>query len=285
MPELYLSDLIKKTGWNLSRVKLIRHVRSRPRFQTAYKNNVIREYTQMQKPDFYKNTDYVLTFIGEEGTTAKFLACYKVTGKSVPLERKLFSEDFPSSLLNHPSGNVNVYHKLESTNYFEDFAERLLIDWGGGTVSWHQKASNPKPIIGISHSPKYTFYGYENVILTFEELKEIIDDAILYSEWHTALKTVHGIYLITQLDTGNQYIGSASGEDSLLQRWKSYIKTRDGGNKKIKELLEKDPEIYKNFQFSILQILPKTMTQSEVVSIENLHKKKLGSRAFGLNIN
>ena len=53
MPELYLSDLIGKVKWNPHRVKLIRHVRSHPRFQTAYENNVIQEYTQMQKPNFF----------------------------------------------------------------------------------------------------------------------------------------------------------------------------------------------------------------------------------------
>ena len=159
----------------------------------------------------------------------------------------MFSGKFPKDLLDHPSGNVNVYHELKATTFFEGFSNRLLIEWGAGAVNWHQNASNEKKIIGIGHLPKYTFFGYENVILTFEELKEILTDTIQYSEWHIALKSVHAIYLITQLDTGNQYVGPASGEDSLLQRWKSYIKTKDGGKKKIKKLLEKNEKVIKIF--------------------------------------
>ena len=39
------------------------------------------------------------------------------------------------------------------------------------------------------------------------------------------------------------------------------------------------------FQFSILQILPKTVTDDGVVAIESVYKKKLMSFKFGLNEN
>ena len=45
------------------------------------------------------------------------------------------------------------------------------------------------------------------------------------------------------------------------------------------------PDRYHNFQFSILQILPKTLTADEVIAIESRYKKKLLSIQFGMNDN
>ena len=51
-------------------------------------------------------------------------------------------------------------------------------------------------------------------------------------------------------------------------------------------LLFKLWSVYPNqFRFSVLQILPKTMARDEVVRREALHKRKLGTRATGLNLN
>src|SRR2546423_737530 len=50
--------------------------------------------------------------------------------------------------------------------------------------------------------------------------------------------------------------------------------------------LERSPEQYpEQLRFSILQILPKSVTRDEVIQREALFKQKLGSRAHGLNAN
>lgn len=41
----------------------------------------------------------------------------------------------------------------------------------------------------------------------------------------------------------------------------------------------------KYFQFSILMLLPKTVTPDEAIRKEQLFKRKLGSNTFGLNNN
>ena len=53
----------------------------------------------------------------------------------------------------------------------------------------------------------------------------------------------------------------------------------------MKRLLDKHPDRYKQFLFSILQILPKTITEDSVIKIESLYKKKLMSLRFGLDEN
>ena len=91
--------------------------------------------------------------------------------------------------------------------------------------------------------------------------------------------------LLKDKKEGKQYVGSAYGENGIWGRWAEYIETKHGNNDKIKELLKDDPERYKLFQFSILQVLSKAITDEEVIRIENSYKDKLLTREFGLNGN
>lgn len=106
-----------------------------------------------------------------------------------------------------------------------------------------------------------------------------------YSDWQAALKSIYGIYLIVDKESGKQYVGSAYGKEGILQRWTKYVKTGHGDNKKMIDLLKEDPYRYKSFQFSILQVLPSNLTNDEVIEVENKYKDKLLTRKFGLNDN
>ena len=53
----------------------------------------------------------------------------------------------------------------------------------------------------------------------------------------------------------------------------------------MKEAICSHPERYHAFQFSILQVLPKTFTKDQVNAVENRWKKKLLSKQFGMNDN
>lgn len=80
-------------------------------------------------------------------------------------------------------------------------------------------------------------------------------------------------------------MGSAYGKDGLLGRWTCYINSLHGHDKLIKELLCAYPEHDHHFPFSILQILPKTVTDDAVIQTEGLYKKKLLTIPFGMNDN
>ena len=58
-----------------------------------------------------------------------------------------------------------------------------------------------------------------------------------------------------------------------------------GDNKTLKELIFQDPTHANNFQFSILMLLPRTITADEAIKKERLFKNKLGTNSFGLNNN
>lgn len=280
---LMLSDFLNKKGIDLKRIKLIRHSMNHPRFKLAYNADCIFEYTKLQVPGFYKDIDLVLTFVGDLGTTAKLVGCYKPTQHSQQITKQLFSEKMPKELYENTN---NFYHELKETTYFSDLINRLYIDWGKGTVNWHQSALNDKPIVAIKSVPSLEFKGYEQIILMYDQLKQIIENPVAYENWHDALKSVNAIYLIIDKVEGRQYVGSAYGADSLFQRWKSYVETKHGNNVKMIEYLKEQPDRYREFQFSILQVVSKNTAPNDIITLENLYKDKLGTRlANGLNSN
>ena len=184
---LKFSDLLEKENFELIRTKLIRHSLNHKRFQLAYNSDSILEYTKMQIPNFYNDADLVLAFVGDQGTSARLIGCYKLHNIRKKIVEGLFSEKMPKELLEHPK---NIYHELEETEYFSDLVNRLYIDWGSGTVNWHQSAKNDKPIIAIKSNPKLEFNGYEKIVLMYDQLKQIIKNQVTYENWHIALKSV-----------------------------------------------------------------------------------------------
>ena len=281
---LTFTDILLKTDLDPSRVKLIRHALTDKVFRECYEKGMVYEYTCHQKKGFSNGYDYWAVFISSNGTNARFFGLYKVTG-SVSDTKRNMPKGLPEKKAATYNGENAVY-KLEKVTLLEEYEDRLTIDWGKSTRSWHQRGTTEKKIVSIQADRKKTFRGFEDMVISYDELKEIINDPITYEEWHSALSSVYAIYLIVDTETGKQYVGSAyNNERGLLGRWECYIKSLHGGNKKMKELICYYPDRFHAFQFSVLQILPKTMTQEEVTKIEGLYKKKLMSTKFGLNGN
>jgi hypothetical protein len=165
--------------------------------------------------------------------------------------------------------------------------DRLIIDWGTSTQSWYQSATVRKPVVAIHNQQKYAFEGYESCIYSFDKLEEIVNDMGMgaYEEHYKALSKVKGVYLIVDTTDGKQYIGAAYGDNGIIGRWTAYVETHDGGNTELIDLLNKYPERYKNFRFTILKIFSEGADKSVVTDAEKLYKKKLGTLEFGLNDN
>ena len=280
---LNFSDILRKAGLDPKKVKLIRHSLTDKVFKECYNRGMVYEYTCHQKKDFSKNYEYWAVFISGAGTLAKFHSIYKVGG-SIPDTIGNMAVGMPESEAKEFNGE-NAIFELTKIDALADVENKLTIDWGNSARMWHQKGTTEKPIISIQPDEKKVFTGFENLVKTYDELKEIIENREVYEAWHTALSSVYAIYLIVDTETGKQYVGSAYGENGLLGRWSVYVQTRHGNNKEMKQVVCKYPERYHAFQFSILQILPKTLTDEEVVQIENLWKKKLLTNKFGMNDN
>lgn len=274
-----IQELLIKRGLNpKDRIKLVRHKdESRINLYNLYINEKDKfiEYQNCQRRAVFKDVDYIVSFIGEQGRYARFVGVYKITGctKHEIIKSELYG------------GLYEYSYTITEMPGFDDLFEKVIIDWGSSTLSWHQWFSNPKEVVEIKPGLHYKqFTGYLEFILEFNELKEIIKNE--YREWKMMLSALNGIYLITDSITGNHYVGSTYGLDGIWSRWKEYVTTNGHGkNSKLKELIENDPKYAKNFKFTLLMLLPKTITQEQAVKKEKLFKEKLGSKCFGLNCN
>ncbi len=136
------------------------------------------------------------------------------------------------------------------------------------------------------------FPGYENVNLSFDDLKRVLER----KDWKTALENQKGVYLITDTNTGKLYVGSAYGEKMILGRWTTYARSGydkneiENGkypNKKFQELVKEKGMTYikKYFRYSILDIYKSTTDDKIIINRESRWKDVLKSRDFGYNAN
>ena len=273
MAILSFSDILRKVNIDPARVKLIRHALTDKGFKECYDKHMVYEYTCHQKDSFSRGYEYWAVFISDHGTLARFFALYHV-GDSVPDTPERIPQNLPACEVAGYKGLAAVFD-LQRVVELEEYEEKLVVDWGKSTRMWHQKGSTEKPVVSIQPDKKKVFSGFENLVLSYDELKEIVTNQAIYEAWHTAFSSVYAVYLIVDTVSGKQYVGSAYGD----------VETGHGGNKRMKELLEQYPDRFRKFQFSILQILPKTVTEDSVIETEALYKKKLVSIQFGLNDN
>jgi hypothetical protein len=123
------------------------------------------------------------------------------------------------------------------------------------------------------------FPGYDKVNISWQELSRVISK----ESWKTALQNQKGVYLITDISTGKMYIGSAYGENMILGRWQSYVKTGNGGNVELKKI--SFDYIKHNFKYSILDIFKSTVDDQLIIARESWWKSVLQTRKFGYNKN
>ncbi|MGR3467231.1 MAG: GIY-YIG nuclease family protein, partial [Shimia sp.] len=102
--------------------------------------------------------------------------------------------------------------------------------------------------------------------------------ATLPRTWRAALSASGGVYLLVS-DTGAHYVGSASGEDGFWGRWQAYAANGHGGNVLLQAAGQKD------YTVSVLETAGNTATLPEIIARESAWKRKLGTRATGLNAN
>ena len=281
MSLLFLTDIINRIGIDPKEVKLIRHAYSHKLFKQYYEMGMIEEYTRHQKRDFSNGYKYWMVFISDGGSLARFEGLYKVLDELPDTK-----ENMPAGCPDTDSfdGEASIFN-IEKMNVLSDYEGKLIIEWGKSARSWAQKGTTEKPIVAIQAKQLKVFEGFEKLILSYDELKEIVENKHIYESWHAALSSVYAVYLITDTISGKQYVGSAYNKGGLLGRWLCYVETGHGNNVKMIELLGEFPNRYKDFEFSVLQILPKNLSDEEVINIENLWKKKLHTREFGLNEN
>lgn len=184
-----------------------------------------------------------------------------------------------------------VNYCAEDVTEYKKYCGRIIIKYHRTSQQGCRKAAgliNKLEVLEIL-STQYEgdeFPGYENVTITWEKLKTIIDRQ--KKDWISNLKNQKGIYLITDTSNGRHYVGSASGEDMLLQRWSNYIKNGHGGNKELIQIVRECgfEYIQKYFQYSILENFNKNTPVEYILNREEWWKNALKSKIpFGYNAN
>lgn len=260
-----------------ARVKMVRHKDVRFDLYNMYRNDKssFLRYQSQQGRDVFGGVDFIVSFIGEEGTRSRFIGVFKVIGG-----RRL-----PVKQLSVDGGQFQFQYELADVSGFDDLKERVIIDWGKAAIKWEQLITNIKEVVEIQPGLNYRrFTDYFDFILGFDELQEIARNH--YPDWRKMLSATKGVYLINDSKSGKLYVGSAYGEDGIWGRWMSYVSTGGhGGNKSLKDLVQRNSDYANNFKFSILMLLPSTITAAEAIQKEKLFKNKLGAISSGLNNN
>ena len=290
-----IQDLLK--GWNRnsefdnaneSRIKLVRHsseVKPDSFIYKKYKGSVyklyrtdyalFKEWQSEQSDSKMKNVDYLVVFLAEEGCECRFIGVYRNNGPKRPT-----------------CEGISEYN-LEEVEGFEALKDKVVINWGKGTLSWMQNWQSAKEVrrieqVNTGDNVPY-FTRYEDVILSFSQLQKVVED----TEWKSKLESLNCVYLILDKETGKQYVGVTYKDmkpgikNGILGRWTEYAQTGHGNNKLLVALLEDKGISYaeQNFQWTILETLPLNVTPKVAIDRESLYKKKFGTREHGYNEN
>lgn len=290
-----IQDLLK--GWNRnsefdnaneSRIKLVRHssdVQPDSFIYNKYKGSVyklyrtdyalFKEWQSEQSDSKMKNVDYLVVFLAEEGCECRFIGVYRNYGPK-----------------RATSNGVSEY-AIEEVEGFEGLKDKVVIDWGKGTLSWMQNWQSTKNVrridqVNTGDDIPY-FIRYEDVILSFSQLQKVVED----KEWKSKLESLNCVYMILDKETGKQYVGVTYKDmkpgikNGILGRWTEYAKTGHGNNKLLVALLAEKGISYadQNFQWTILETLPLNVTPKVAIDRESLYKKKFGTREHGYNEN
>lgn len=272
---------------NSKAIKLVRHADNRKNKDidgVLFKGSILNlyryererfvRYQSEQLEGRFDGVDYLVVFVGEKGTKARFIAIYKILSSSP-----------------HPHKKGECVLELQEVEDFKHLSERIVIDWGGGVAKYYHDFKIEKPVIRIDEGfedengvPR--FISYPDTVLSYEELKSVF--TLEPEAWKSALQAVNGIYMILDKKDGKMYVGSTYNREGIWGRWAAYFKTDGhGGNVELEEKIADNPSYAKNFQWSILETLPINITLPEAVERENLYKLKFltRNREFGYNKN
>ncbi len=130
------------------------------------------------------------------------------------------------------------------------------------------------------------FEGYDRVHLPYRKLCDIFNGKIMPT-YFEALKKVTGIYCLTDTKTGKLYIGSATGEEGVAQRWGNYLDSKHGGNKKLIALYnEKGHEYFEEyFTYTLIEYFGLSYDPERILEREQYWKKCFDTIKNGYNDN
>ena len=187
-----------------------------------------------------------------------------------------------------------IDYRVDLVPTYQSLIGRLIIKWKKDARS---KDRLPHTIIeNMSVAEilpeKYRgeeFPGYLNVNHNYEILRQLWRD--YEPSWKNALQNCKGVYLISDIESGLRYVGSAYGDEGIWSRWNAYFSSGGHADNELlkKFLLEANRgESYaqKNFKFAILEQVSSKENDNYTIARESYWKDVLVSRGkYGWNKN
>lgn len=212
--------------------------------------------------------DHVLSLIDLGQSRWLFVGVYDILGRGI-----------------HPANPDHYQYTTQLRLNLDELMGRVIVEHFRTRQSYIWLRPEIKlPILEI-RGKKMTvgeFPGYNAVLIRHAILRVITQQVV--PSWHAALRNIKGVYLITDTTTGKQYVGKASGDVGIWQRWCAYADYGHGGNVKLKALLaERGPEHMSHFQYSILEIADTHASDEDILARESYWMNVLKTREFGLN--
>jgi hypothetical protein len=276
---LNFNSLLTSVGLDLSTVRLVRHKHGREYQRLVYQDAIRGEsrFEQYQSGQcnkrviaLIKSASVISAFVVNPASETLFVGLWRVRGC-----RKAYLPD-PYYAEPKPARGGDVTFQFEHMPELLEYRGRVVVDWGGGERAWVQYADrHDKPILELKRrAEEEAFPGFTRFGCGLHEIEG------LPASWSGPLLATRGVYLLIHRPSGAQYVGSATGGDGLLGRWRGYANGH-GGNVGLKELSHAADQ----YDVRILETVGSSATTEGVYAIEALWKEKLGSRAKGLNRN
>ncbi len=264
-----LSDVLKLSGIPLRNYKIHLATGKSPTPLEAYYSGAFKEWQEEQSNKNFQ-CDTVIGLIHLYKDQWLFAGAYKILGVKRGIKTAYL---YQTELL---AGQEDLIGRIV-VRYKREFRASYIQ----GVKYGHQfEVAEIKPQ-KLTIQP---FPGHNRVILPHHHLSTIArhEDP----SWKSALSSVKGVYLIVDTTSGRMYVGSATGNSGIWQRWMAYTETGHGGNKELKRLIEKRGLRYaNNFQYAILEIADFHATDEEILAREQHWKEVLLSRKKGFNRN
>lgn len=218
-------------------------------------------------------------------------------------DRKAFTREYNIAFVNYGHNewlfggiirrlNDNNIEEPVLTEMYRDLIGRLVVRFKKGRSAYLKLNSNlfneiiVKQIFEQPVRAKQ-FTSYENVHLSFEELKNIVDKQV--TQWKDKLSFIQGIYLIFDKKSQKMYIGKADGTCGIWERWSCYAHSEGTGyNDKLVELIKNNGAEYaQNFEFTLLEYAYKGQIRDKRYfdDRENYWKEVFHSRVEDLGLN
>lgn len=270
------NEILRAEGIDPANVRLVRHLdtgRRSPTIYATYRSpdgrRLIEEYQRIQHRRVFEVGELVASFVVTPRPRNETLlfGLYRVeaVGKCDAGARDpIFGDDVSA---------MNRYDMAHDAR-LGTYEGRLSIDWGLAARAWVQRAhSQPKQVRAITTREDPPFPGFSQFCVDVDDVPG------LYASWQELLREVKGIYVLVDKGTGEQYVGSAKGEESLLARLMAYAQSGHGGNVELRRRKGA------RYQVGILQVVDLAFPDHRIEEIEGWWKQKLLTREFGLNRN